>query len=231
MHCFVNAPASGLMTNIDRELGNAVVAELEWDMKVDERALIVEVEGHAVILLGTVGSWAERLAAQEAAYRVSGVREVENRLEVALTPEIVRTDAELERLVRSALECDVFVPNTQIRAGANEGRITLEGEVSYCSLRDHVERVVCNIQGVRRVFNQVLVRPAVGDAHRIQKAIECALERRHERSARRINLDVHDGKVIVSGVVHSFAERQSVIGAAKGTWGVRSVDDRLSIES
>jgi osmotically-inducible protein OsmY len=58
-----------------------------------------------------------------------------------------------------------------------------------------------------------------------------ALERRHERSARRINLDVHDGKVIVSGVVHSFAERQSVIGAAKGTWGVRSVDDRLSIES
>ena len=45
-----------------------------------------------------------------------------------------------------------------------------------------------------------------------------------------INLDVHDGKVILSGVVHSWAERQSVVGAAKGTPGVRSVDDRLSVE-
>jgi len=41
---------------------------------------------------------------------------------------------------------------------------------------------------------------------------------------------VHEGKVILSGAVHSWAERQSVVGAAKGTPGVRIVDDRLHIE-
>ena len=218
------------MTNIDREICDAVLAELEWDMKVDERAIGVEAEGRTVRLLGRVGSWAERLAAQEAAYRVSGVLEVSNRLEVALRPELVLSDAELEQSVRSALEHDVFVPKTLIRWSVSGGRVTLEGEVSHCSMRDHVERVVCNIAGVRRVLNQVLVRPAITEAFRVQKSIEAALERRYERGARRINLDVHDGKVIVSGVVQSWAERQSVIDAAKGTSGVRSVDARLSIE-
>jgi len=58
---------------------------------------------------------------------------------------------------------------------------------------------------------------------------EAALERRVDRRARLINIDVHDGKVILSGIVHSLAERRSVVAAAEGTSGVRSVDDRLSI--
>jgi len=34
----------------------------------------------------------------------------------------------------------------------------------------------------------------------------------------------------LSGIVHSWAERRAVIGAAKGTFGVRNVEDHLRIE-
>jgi osmotically-inducible protein OsmY len=228
--CSVDVVAGEPMIKTDREIGDAVACELEWDTKVAERAIEVAVERQVVRLLGTVGSWAERLAAQEAAYRVDGVREVSNELVVELQPEARRTDAELAHSVRSALDWDVFIPKTLVRASANEGQVILEGQVESCSQRDHAERVVRNIRGVRRVLNQISVKSPVGDAHQLQKSIEAALERRAVRKARQINLDVHDGKVILSGVVHSWAERQSVLAAAKGTRGVRNVDDRLSLE-
>jgi osmotically-inducible protein OsmY len=218
------------MTKADREIGEAVESELKWDTKVAEHAIEVEVDHELVVLRGTVGSWAERLAAQEAAYRVGGVRDVSNRLEVELRPDARRTDAELVRSVQSALDWDVFMPKTNIVASANDGQVILVGQVDSCSQRDDAERVVRNIRGVRRVLNQILVKPVAGEAHQVQKSIEAALERRSARKARQINLDVHDGKVILSGVVHSWAERQSVLGAVKGTRGVRNVDDRLSVE-
>ncbi len=218
------------MTKPDRELAEAVVSELKWDTRVDESAIEVHVDRGGVSLCGSVGSWAERLAAQEAAQRVGGVREVINRIEVELAREARRTDAELARSVQSALDSDVFVPQANVRSSASAGQVILEGHVDFCSQRDDAERVVRNIRGVRRVLNQILVKPAAGEAYQVQKSIEAALERRAETEAPRINLDVYDGKVILSGVVHSWVERQSVVCVVKGTRGVRSVDDRLSIE-
>ncbi|MEI9941914.1 MAG: BON domain-containing protein [Pseudomonadota bacterium] len=226
----LDTTAGKLMTMTDREIDEAVLSELEWDTRVDARAIEVQAERGRVNLRGKVGSWAERLAAQEAAHRVGGVREVINRIEVELTPEARRSDAQLARAVQSALDSDVLVPQAVVHSSASGGQVILEGQVDFCSQRDDAERVVRNIRGVRRVLNQILVRPTVGDAYEVQKSIEAALERRGERRAPRIDLDVHDGKVILAGVVHSWAERQSVIAAVKGTRGVRSVDDRLSIE-
>lgn len=38
-----------------------------------------------------------------------------------------------------------------------------------------------------------------------------------------------DTRVKLSGTVHSWAERDAVVGAARGTRGVRSVENQLSI--
>src|SRR4051812_30063872 len=124
------------MTKADREIGEAVASELKWDTKVAKHAIEVEVDHEVVVLRGTVGSWAERLAAQEAAYRVGGVRDVSNRLEVELRPDARRTDAELMRSVQSALDWDVFMPKTNIVASANDGQVILVGQVDSCSQRD-----------------------------------------------------------------------------------------------
>ena len=48
--------------------------------------------------------------------------------------------------------------------------------------------------------------------------------------AREIHIDVQDGRVRLSGVVHSWAEKKAVIAAARGASGVRRVDNDLRIE-
>lgn len=65
---------------------------------------------------------------------------------------------------------------------------------------------------------------------RFQLAIEEALKRRSEREAQAIKIDVEDGTVKVSGAVHSWVEREAVLGATRGTPGVRKVEESLRIE-
>jgi osmotically-inducible protein OsmY len=62
------------------------------------------------------------------------------------------------------------------------------------------------------------------------KAIEQALERRAEREARRIHVEVRDGTATLTGTVHSWAERKSVLAAARFTPGVRAIEDHLHVE-
>ena len=64
----------------------------------------------------------------------------------------------------------------------------------------------------------------------VRRAIEQALERRAEREARRIRVDVKDGVVTLMGAVHSWAERKSVVAAARFTPGVQMVEDPLRTE-
>ena len=82
---------------------------------------------------------------------------------------------------------------------------------------------------VRGVKNEIRIKPTT-IAQDFQKSIQHALERHADREARQIDVLVSAGRVTVSGPVHSWTEKQAVLGAAKGTAGVREVEDRLRIE-
>jgi osmotically-inducible protein OsmY len=214
----------------DSEIQQAVLRELKWDTRVEETDVGVEVGSGIVTLTGTVSNWAKRFAAQEAAHRVAGVRDVANDIKVKIPGTGQRDDTEVARAVRNALEWDVFVPDTKITSTVSDGWVTLEGTVDYWSEREDAEKAVRNLAGVRGVSNKIEIEPATFIAEDVRDAIEDALERQAEREADRIELDVHDGRVTLTGRVRSWAERQAVVGAAKGTPGVRNVDDRLRIE-
>jgi osmotically-inducible protein OsmY len=112
----------------------------------------------------------------------------------------------------------------------SDGVVTLKGDVDSWIQRDDADRVVRNLAGVRGMRNDLVVKPPKVAASEVRKSIENALDRQAEREAERIRLEVIDGKVTLFGTVHSWTERQAVVGAAKGTPGVRSVDDKLRIE-
>jgi osmotically-inducible protein OsmY len=213
----------------DSEIQQAVLRELKWDTRVEETDVGVAVHGGVVTLTGTVSSWAKRVAAQEAAHRVGGVLDVANDIEVEL-PGSDKSDTDIARAVRTALEWDVFVPEKRIQSTVSHGWVTLEGDVDYWTQRDDAERAVRNLSGVRGVANKIEIKPPKVIPQEVRRSIEEALERHAEREARRIELDVRDGRVSLTGVVHSWAEREAVIGAARGTPGVRTVDPHLRIE-
>lgn len=212
----------------DAQIQQDVLRELKWDTRVDETEVGVQVKGGVVALTGIVSSWAKKIAAQEAAHRVLGVLDVANDLEVGAAG--IRTDADIALAVRRALEWDVFVPHQQITSTVSHGVVTLEGSADYWSQKDDAQLAIKNLEGVRGVINRIAVKPTAVPPQRVRTAIEDALERHAEREARRVQLDIQEGRVTVSGSVGSWTEHEAVVGAVRGTPGVRVVEDRLRIE-
>jgi osmotically-inducible protein OsmY len=211
----------------DTQIHHDVVEELKWDSRVDETEVGVQVAGGVVTLTGTVPSWAKRVAAQEAARRVIGVLDVANDIQVKVPGGLARTDTEIAQAVRRALEWDVLVPEDKITSTVTDGWVTLAGVVERWSERNDAERAVRNLAGVKIVVNKITVKGAQPMMEDIRRSIEQALERRAEREARRIRVDVRDGTVTLTGMVHSWAERKSVLAAARFTPGVQAVEDHL----
>jgi osmotically-inducible protein OsmY len=215
----------------DAQIQRDVLDELKWDTRVRETDIGVEVHQGIVKLTGAVGSWTERLAAQEAAHRVGSVMDVANDVEVKLPNVWVRTDTDIAKAVRSALESDLLVPDQKIRSTVTEGTVTLEGTVEYWTQYDDASRAVRNLYGVKRVNNQLaVVAPIPGvSASTVQSVIESALERHVAHVAKRVSVNVNNGNVTLSGDVPSWSERRAIEGAVRGTPGVNVVQNQLRI--
>jgi osmotically-inducible protein OsmY len=219
------------MTISDSELQKSVLHELAWDTRVDETAIGVSVHHGVVTLNGIVASWAEKHAAEEAAHRVTRVLDVANDIEIKPTWSAKRSDADVAEAVRHALEWDVFVPQRQIQSTVSDrGHVTLSGTVTTLRQRDDAERAVRNLEGVRLVTNQITIEAPHVAAIALRSSIRQALERHVAREANRIVVVIDGDTVVLSGNIASWSERQAVIGAAKGTPGVRRIDDQLQIQ-
>jgi osmotically-inducible protein OsmY len=113
----------------------------------------------------------------------------------------------------------------------SDGRVTLNGALDWQYQKEAAARAVRDLTGVRGVTNNITVKPVesqvkVGD---IQASIEGAFKRSAEIDARRVNVAAHDGKVILTGNVRSWAERREAERVAWAAPGVTLVDDRITI--
>ncbi len=141
----------------DARVRREVLDELAWDTRVSESNVGVEVRGGVVTLTGTVASWAEYLAAQEAAHRARGALDVANELEVELPGAHELADTFIARAVRQALECGVFACHEKIRSTVSKGVVTLDGQVARRSQRDEAARCVGSLVGMREIVNRIRV--------------------------------------------------------------------------
>lgn len=215
-------------TKTDAEIQQDVLNELRWDSRVSPTEVGVEVDNRVVTLTGAVSSWAKRLAAAEAAHHVLGVLDVANDL-VVRPNDAQPSDTEIATAIRQALVWDVFVPEAKIQSTVTNGIVTLRGIVDYASQRYDAERAIQNLAGVCAIHNRITIQHADVSKPALRTAIHDALERRAERDAERIKLEIEAGNVTLTGTVHSWTERQAVIGAARGTRGVDTVIDNLHI--
>lgn len=211
-------------------LKQSVIKELQHDPKVDEAKIGVEIEDGIVVLSGRVSSWEERVAAEKAAHRATGTLDVANHIVVRSSLLSERSDADIAKAVRRALEWSDSLEDERIASTISGGTVELTGAVERESERDEAERVVLGVRGVRQVVNRIAVVPPAASPIEVKRAVEEALHRFAGREARQIGVMVEDGVATVIGRVHSAAERRAIIGAANGTSGVRRVEDRLEIE-
>jgi osmotically-inducible protein OsmY len=212
----------------DRELKGHVQNALDWEPSIDAAEIGVSVDDGVVTLRGDVKSYAERAAAERVTVGVYGVKAVANDIEVRLGGGQLRTDTEIAHAVLSALKWNSMVPDEKITLTVANGWVTLAGQVDWEYQRAAAATVVRDLTGVRGVTNSIAVVPQVTLAD-VKAKIEAALRRSAEVDASRINVAVADGRVTLSGNVHSWLERNEARQAAWAAPGVKEVEDHIAV--
>jgi osmotically-inducible protein OsmY len=216
--------------NGDRELQRAVLDELGWEPGVKASGIGVSVTDGVVSLTGYVDSNFEKWAADRGAKRMLGVMAVANEIEVRLPGDRMVIDSDIARAAENVLDWNIGVPNQRIKLTVEAGWITLEGMVDWQFQRQAAERAVCHLMGVRGISNQIGIVPKTTPAE-VKAKIEAALLRSAKVDAKGITVGLSDNKVILSGNVRSFSEREEAERAAWAAPGVFEVEDHIRIES
>lgn len=217
-------------TKSDSEIKRQVLCELKWDSRIAWSEIGVEVFEGVVTLTGNVNSYAKKIAAQEAAHRIDGVLDVANEIAVRPTGEFQRTESDIALAVRHVLQWDALVPDERIQSTVSDGWVTLEGEVNLWREREDAERAVLRLAGVIGVINKIRIAPARVNVDELREEIEDALERRADRQAERLRIEVRDGAVDLFGRVHSWQEKRAVVGSISHAPGVTEIRNHLTID-
>ena len=212
----------------DEQIQTDVLEELKWDTRVRPNEIGVTVKDGIITLTGWVDSYLKKMAAEEAAHRVPGVKAVANDIEVRLPGFAERTDADLAAAVLNALRWDAAIPAGKVDVTVSQGWVTLKGEVEYAFQKRDAERAVRRLSGVKGVTNLITVKPQVLPTD-LKQQIERALIRNAETDARRITIEVEGSKVILRGTVRSYAEKQAAEDTAWSAPGVTEVENRIVI--
>jgi osmotically-inducible protein OsmY len=216
------------MTN--EELAADVADQIRRDKRVDDAGIAVSVvDGGVVVLRGTVGSLRQKLEATRAAERVSGVRHVNNVLDVRILDERKRADADLRGDVLRALALDVSLPLT-IDADVSNGSVVLTGLATWQWQSEEAERISAGVPGVVSLGNGVEVETPPTSTVPVETAIHTALEQSAAVDADKLVVRRDGDVVTIAGVVRSDQERNEALGAAWATPGVSEVVDLITVE-
>lgn len=217
------------MSKTDKQLQQDVEEELRWDPKLNSAKIGVTVDKGAVSLNGTVDTYAEKWAAEDATKRVFGVRTVAQDLKVKVLSDHQQSDSDIAAAVLSALKWDVYVPST-VTARVQQGTVTLEGQVGWNYERDAAERAVRFLMGVVFVSNLISIKPETSAAQ-VKEKVEAALQRQATKDAKSIHVNTAGGKVTLTGHASSWAMIDDAATAAWAAPGVTEVIDELTVSS
>lgn len=220
-----------MLARTDEEVQQDVLAELAWEPRLRPNEIGVSVRDGVVTLTGWVDNYAKKWSAERAAHRLTNVRSVANDIEVRLPTSASRTDPDIATAASRTLEWDAFVPIAQLDVTVSAGWVVLRGEVEWEYQKRAADRAVRRLSGVRGVTNGITVRPPHDRPapDELRRRIEAALVRSVETDAERINIEVRDDTVVLTGAVRSWLERQEAERVAWSAPGVAVVDNHIRV--
>lgn len=213
----------------DRTLRQLVIDELDYEPSIDATDIGVAVEKGVVTLGGHVSDYAQKIAAENAAWRVKGVKAIAMRIDVRLAGDRRQDDDEIAQRALSIIAWDATIPKDHVRVKVADGWVTLSGQLDWNYQRAAAESEVRKLSGVKGLINEIRLTPAA-QAGDVKHRIVDALKRHAEIEADAIRVDVRDGgEVCIDGHVDNWCEREAVERAVWSAPGVRNIDDRLTI--
>ncbi|UWD88599.1 BON domain-containing protein [Ralstonia pseudosolanacearum] len=105
----------------DIQLKCDVEEELQWDPAVDADRFAVAVKNGVVTISGSVDTFADKHAAEEAIRRVAGVTALVVHVDVHVPTDMRRPDEEIAQAIGDALRWSTSVPADTIRVTVEDG--------------------------------------------------------------------------------------------------------------
>ncbi|MGD8700793.1 MAG: BON domain-containing protein [Desulfosarcina sp.] len=226
-------PLIGLTATIpmvtDTAISDAVEDELFFDTAIRAHLIDVSTQDGIVTLDGVVDNLLAKERAGRIAEMVKGVRAVVNTIRVM--PPILRSDKEIKAGVRQALLADPATDSYEVDVTVKDHVVTLSGLVNSWQERELAATVAKGVKGVKGLNNQLTFdytdsRPDREIAQDIIQTLRWDVLVDHAL----IDVEVNDGKVTLSGIVGSLAEKHRAIGDAYVA-NVSEVDaERLEVQ-
>lgn len=213
----------------DNQIQEDVMEELKWQPFLKASEIGVAVKNGIVTLSGHVDSYSKKLAAENAAKKVAGVKAVAEEIEVGISPSFRKTDAEIAEAVLSALKWHTAVQEEKIKIKVEDGYVKLEGEVEWEYQRATAKTAIENLAGVRFVTNLITVKPKISPSD-IRSKINAAFHRSATVDSSKIKVEVDGAKVTLNGTVRSIVEKEDAENAAWFAPGVTNVLNKIKIE-
>ena len=206
----------------DHDLQQAVLAELAWEPSVTAAHLGVSAAAGVVTLTGHVDTYSQKLAAEQAALRVRGVKAVAEEIEVRLAFDRKRGDDDIAAAAIERLAWSAGIPPDRFTVKVEKGWVTLTGMADWHYQKEEAGLDVRRLLGVVGLSNQITVKPRV-DTSSLSDDINQALHRSWFFDASDLRVSAEGGQVRLTGTVGSQRDRQSAAATAWAAPGATNV--------
>lgn len=217
----------------DIELQKNVMDEIRYDPFLSNIASSIGVSADegVITLSGTVDSFIQKHALEDAAKRVKGVSFVAVDIDVKLGMAKKRSDSEIAKHAKDALARLSILDTEALDVKVDEGWVTLEGTVRWNYQRAAAEEYIRGLDGVKGINNSIQLTDEPCDARTITEKINATFHRHATLDAANIHVEIKGKKAVLTGKVRSWIEKRDAENAAWSSPGITAVDNQIRVDS